>query len=89
MEYLYALFAGIVLAIIGMVSMSRSKVSDAIIENNKVKEDLAKKDQEIAANNSNIQNEQNVRNQLKEDMVKVQNEEVTPDNIVSFFNNRK
>ena len=58
-------------------------------ENNKVKERLAEKDLVLNNNNNELQKEAAIRQNLKEDMEKTKNEEVTPDNVLDFFNNRK
>lgn len=68
---------------------SKAQTAEALNENVKTKEKLLKIDEEIAVNNAGLKEEEIKRGQLREDIKKEQDKEVTSDDVVDFFNSRK
>jgi hypothetical protein len=85
-----ALF-GAIGTLLGLVFFYRSKANtaEALNENLKTKEDLLKVDKELDKNNNSLAAEEAKRKTLLEEGYKAQNEEVTSDDVVDYFNNRK
>lgn len=84
----------LVLALLGALGglfffRSKNKSNEALVENVATKEELLKKDQEIAKNNGLLQAEEVKRAQLEEDIKKEQDEPLTTDQVIDFFNRRK
>lgn len=66
------------------------KDTDKILtDNEKVKNELTKLNQTIQDNKTSLTNEEKVREELKQEIKDVKNENVTSENILQFFNNRK
>ena len=76
-------------AIFGFNYLSK-KTDDAVLaENNRVKDKLKETDVKIEENNRELQTEDIKRSQLREDIKKEQDEKVSNDDIIDFFNGRK
>lgn len=94
MKTLKEIAAGIGLvfgAVIAFFWWKDSQDSKVLADNEKVKDSLKKTDEQIAVNNAANAQEEIVRNQLKEDIKKTEEnkDEENPNNVVDFFNSRK
>lgn len=90
MNVVYGLI-GIIGALLAAFFFQRSKAqtSEALLENQKTKEELLNKDKDILQHNAELTLEEKTRKQLEEQTKEKQNEIPTPQNIIDFFSKRK
>lgn len=89
MTYLVLTVLAIISGLFGWKALTNAKTTEALADNNKVKENLKQTDVKISDDRAALKSEEELRNQLKADIESHKNEEETPANILDFFNNRK
>lgn len=87
LSYILTFLAGA--GILVLAFLQRKNIEKVLKDNDKVKEELGKKDEAIASNNASLDQEEQKRQQAATEAEKLKNEKVDPNNIVDFFNQRK
>jgi uncharacterized protein (DUF3084 family) len=91
MKNLFGMIVVVIAGIFAFILGKKNSVDKVLAENDKVKDKINELDKQVSTNSESLKNEESLRNQLREDMKKDQNEEdkLSSGDVADFFNKRK